>query len=105
MRPDTFTLALTFTFCCILAFKWFYFRNESFGNNLAKIRFYYEQSLSRLAADPNNPLLLDKCYQLGHQLYDRTLIGEDVKVMSQLARLRIERDIEKKLIELEDEAA
>jgi hypothetical protein len=104
MRPDTFTLALTFTFCCVLAFKWFYFRNNS-GSHIAKTRLYYEQSLDRLSEDPNNPLFLERCYQLGHQLYDRTLFSEDTKVMSQLARLRIEKDIEDKLNRSLDQAA
>ncbi len=105
MRPDTFTLALTFTFCCVLAFKWFYFRDSKTGLSVTKLRFYYEQALDQLSSDPNNPLLLDRCYQLGHQLYDRTLIGENTRVMSQLGRLRIERDIEQKLnIEIDEVA-
>ena len=99
---DSFTMALALTFLVILGMKWLTinrhekleYKKRNPPNLAAELRIKYLASLEHLLDNPYDEDLLDHCYHLGHQLYDRTIITDDSITITSQSREKIDNEIQ-----------
>lgn len=100
---DSFTLALALTVLIILGLKWLTLsqyertrKTKQADSNIAKeLRVKYLTVLDHLKDNPYDESLLDSCYELGHQLYERTIITDDTFTIASQSRAKIDKDIQR----------